>query len=230
MMRHSEFFYSFCHPLPSTRTLLRALSQYHNRSTVTLVQSPFANLVLLMALSCSVFVDAHRITSNDYIPSNDDVLRAPVPVLTEIYFSMGQLAIRLCHISQRSERKKWIHSFENVTSIIFCASLADYNRFRYEQGRIIRSLRLDVPDSNLQIQIPLLAESLVLFESVINSQWFLRTPAIILFLNRIDEFKVKLPEVRHNLIHVRLLARFIFIHSSVSLSKLLSRVYRGRRC
>ena len=135
MMRHSEFFYSFCHPLPSTRTLLRALSQYHNRSTVTLVQPPFANLVLLMALSCSVFVDAHRITSNDYIPSNDDVLRAPVPVLTEIYFSMGQLAIRLCNISQRSERKKWIHSFENVTSIIFCASLADYNRWE-EDGQV----------------------------------------------------------------------------------------------
>ena len=135
-----------------------------------------------MALSYSIFVDAHRITSNDYIPSNDDVLRAPVPVLTEIYFPMGQLAIRLCHISQRSERKKWIHSFENVTSIIFCASLADYNRFRYKQGRILCSLRPDVSDSNLQIKIPLLAESLVFFESVINSRWFLRTSIILLVL------------------------------------------------
>ena len=38
-------------------------------------------------------------------------------------------------------------------------------------------------------------ESLVLFESVINSRWFLRT-SIILFLNKIDVFKNKLPKVR----------------------------------
>ena len=41
-----------------------------------------------------------------------------------------------------------------------------------------------------------MAESLVLFESVINSRWFLRT-SIILFLNKIDVFKSKLPKVRH---------------------------------
>lgn len=40
-----------------------------------------------------------------------------------------------------------------------------------------------------------MAESLVLFDSVINSRWFLRT-SIILFLNKIDVFKNKLPKVR----------------------------------
>jgi len=39
-----------------------------------------------------------------------------------------------------------------------------------------------------------MTESLALFESVINSRWFLRT-SIILFLNKIDVFKVKLPKV-----------------------------------
>jgi len=39
-----------------------------------------------------------------------------------------------------------------------------------------------------------MAESLILFESVINSRWFLRT-SIILFLNKIDVFKTKLPKV-----------------------------------
>lgn len=34
-------------------------------------------------------------------------------------------------------------------------------------------------------------ESLILFESVINSRWFLRT-SVILFLNKIDVFKMKL--------------------------------------
>lgn len=38
-------------------------------------------------------------------------------------------------------------------------------------------------------------ESLVLFDSVINSRWFLRT-SIILFLNKIDVFKRKVGKVR----------------------------------
>ena len=28
---------------------------------------------------------------------------------------------------QQSERRKWIHCFESVTSIIFCAALSDYD-------------------------------------------------------------------------------------------------------
>jgi len=39
-----------------------------------------------------------------------------------------------------------------------------------------------------------MAESLVLFDSVINSRWFLRT-SIILFLNKIDIFRHKLRKV-----------------------------------
>lgn len=39
-----------------------------------------------------------------------------------------------------------------------------------------------------------MAESLVLFESVINSRWFLRT-SIILFMNKIDLFAAKLSKV-----------------------------------
>lgn len=39
-----------------------------------------------------------------------------------------------------------------------------------------------------------MAESLVLFESVINSRWFRRT-SIILFMNKIDKFAAKLPNI-----------------------------------
>ncbi|RUP22124.1 G-protein alpha subunit-domain-containing protein [Jimgerdemannia flammicorona] len=37
-------------------------------------------------------------------------------------------------------------------------------------------------------------ESLILFESVINSRWFVRT-SIILFLNKVDLFRMKLPKI-----------------------------------
>ena len=39
-----------------------------------------------------------------------------------------------------------------------------------------------------------MTESLLLFDSVINSRWLLRTP-VILFFNKIDVFKSKLPKV-----------------------------------
>lgn len=80
---------------------------------------------------------------------------------------------------QRSERKKWIHCFEAVTSIIFCTSLSEYDQVLLEESKTNR-----------------MAESLVLFESIINSRWFART-SIILFLNKIDVFKVKVPKVCH---------------------------------
>jgi hypothetical protein len=33
---------------------------------------------------------------------------------------------------QRSERKKWIHCFESVTSIIFCTALSEYDQVLLE--------------------------------------------------------------------------------------------------
>lgn len=33
---------------------------------------------------------------------------------------------------QRSERRKWIHCFENVTSIIFLVALSEYDQILFE--------------------------------------------------------------------------------------------------
>ena len=67
--------------------------------------------------------------------------------------------------------------FEAVTSIIFCVALSEYDQVLLEETGQNR-----------------MQESLVLFESVINSRWFLRT-SVVLFLNKIDVFKQKLPKV-----------------------------------
>jgi guanine nucleotide-binding protein subunit alpha len=39
---------------------------------------------------------------------------------------------------QRSERKKWIHCFENVTSIIFCVALSEYDQVLLEESNQVR--------------------------------------------------------------------------------------------
>ncbi|TEB37720.1 heterotrimeric G-protein alpha subunit, GPA3-like protein [Coprinellus micaceus] len=126
------------------------------------------------------FGEVLRIGTPGYLPNETDVLRARQKSvgITETRFTMGQLSIHMFDVGgQRSERKKWIHCFESVTSIIFCTALSEYDQVLLEEKTQNR-----------------MAESLVLFESVINSRWFLRT-SIILFLNKIDVFKNKLPRV-----------------------------------
>ena len=91
---------------------------------------------------------------------------------------MGPLNIHMFDVGgQRSERKKWIHCFESVTSIIFCVALSEYDQVLLEEKSQNR-----------------LKESLLLFDSVINSRWFFST-SIILFLNKKDLFKTKLARI-----------------------------------
>lgn len=101
------------------------------------------------------FENVRRIGSIDYVPNEDDVLRArsKTTAISETRFDMGQLSIHLFDVGgQRSERKKWIHCFEAVTSIIFCVALSEYDQVLLEESGQNR-----------------MAESLVLFESVVNS-------------------------------------------------------------
>lgn len=126
------------------------------------------------------FGEIDRITVPEYVPTEIDVLRARTKTtgIYETRFTMGNLSIHMFDVGgQRSERKKWIHCFEAVTSIIFCVALSEYDQVLLEESGQNR-----------------MTESLVLFDSVINSRWFVRT-SIILFLNKIDIFKDKLPKV-----------------------------------
>ncbi|KAG0079624.1 Guanine nucleotide-binding protein alpha-2 subunit [Podila epicladia] len=79
----------------------------------------------------------HRLGTDDYIPSTQDILRLNLKTtgISEIRFNMGQLSIRVCDIGQqRSERKKWIHCFEAVTSILFCVALSEYDQVLPEES------------------------------------------------------------------------------------------------
>ncbi|KAJ7888513.1 G-protein alpha subunit [Mycena leptocephala] len=126
------------------------------------------------------FASIHRIAAPTYVPSDEDILRACMmsTAIMETRFSMGDLSIHIFDVGgQRSECRKWIHYFESVTSIIFCTALSEYDQPFLEQRGTNR-----------------LRESLYLFESVINSRWFLRT-SVILLLHKIDEFKRKLLKI-----------------------------------
>jgi hypothetical protein len=49
---------------------------------------------------------------------------------------------------QRSERRKWIHCFENVTSIIFLVALSEYDQILFESdNEVSGNLALAAMDS-----------------------------------------------------------------------------------
>ncbi|KAF8180779.1 heterotrimeric G protein alpha subunit A [Mycena galopus ATCC 62051] len=132
--------------------------------------------------SAFYFLDqTQRLAQPNYLPSEEDVLRTPPSTnrgLTETRFCMGTMSILLIDVgSSRSERRKWIHCFESVTSIVFCTALSDYDQIVPEEPKRNR-----------------MQESLVLFDNIINSRWFLRT-SIILFLTEFDAFKAKISKV-----------------------------------
>ncbi|KAI7851753.1 guanine nucleotide-binding protein subunit alpha [Circinella umbellata] len=125
------------------------------------------------------FDSIDRIGDPNYVPTDQDVLRSRVKTtgITETTFVIGDLTYRMFDVGgQRSERKKWIHCFENVTAIIFLVAISEYDQVLIEDETVNR-----------------MQEALTLFDSICNSRWFVKT-SIILFLNKIDIFKEKLPK------------------------------------
>lgn len=93
---------------------------------------------------------------------------------------------------QRSERRKWIHCFENVTSIIFLVALSEYDQILFESDNEVsfpaRATPRDwlvVPPQNR------MEESKALFKTIITYPWF-QNSSVILFLNKKDLLEEKI--------------------------------------
>ncbi|XP_040565402.1 guanine nucleotide-binding protein G(o) subunit alpha isoform X1 [Lepeophtheirus salmonis] len=121
--------------------------------------------------------DLDRLGAKEYQPTEQDILRTRVKTtgIVEVHFSFKNLNFKLFDVGgQRSERKKWIHCFEDVTAIIFCVAMSEYDQVLHE----------DETTNRMQ-------ESLKLFDSICNNKWFGDT-SIILFLNKKDLFEEKI--------------------------------------
>ncbi|KAL2162616.1 hypothetical protein VTH06DRAFT_6452 [Thermothelomyces fergusii] len=121
--------------------------------------------------------DVERLWDKNYVPTDQDLLRSRLRTtgITETVFDLGQLTYRMFDVGgQRSERKKWIHCFENVNCLLFLVAISGYDQCLVEDK-----------DGNQ------MNEALMLWESIANSHWFTKS-ALILFLNKMDLFKEKL--------------------------------------
>ncbi|KAJ7074547.1 heterotrimeric G protein alpha subunit 4 [Mycena amicta] len=123
------------------------------------------------------FSDLARLFEQDYVPTEQDIVqtRARTIGITETTFALKDHEMLMVDVGgQKSERRKWIHCFQDVTSILFLVSLSGYDQCLVEDR-----------DAN-QMQ-----DAMTIWDSICHSQWFKQT-SIILFLNKDDLFQKKI--------------------------------------
>uniref|UniRef100_A0A8C0Q185 Guanine nucleotide-binding protein subunit alpha n=1 Tax=Canis lupus familiaris TaxID=9615 RepID=A0A8C0Q185_CANLF len=121
--------------------------------------------------------DLDRVADPAYLPTQQDVLRVRVPTtgIIEYPFDLQSVIFRMVDVGgQRSERRKWIHCFENVTSIMFLVALSEYDQVLVESDNENR-----------------MEESKALFRTIITYPWF-QNSSVILFLNKKDLLEEKI--------------------------------------
>jgi len=93
-------------------------------------------------------------------------------------FDVDKMKIRFVDVGgQRNERRKWIHAFDGVTSIMFIVSLSEYDQCLEEDRKQNR-----------------LTEALNLFKDISNDKQF-KNVGIILFYNKNDLFTEKVKKI-----------------------------------
>lgn len=111
------------------------------------------------------FDNIDRLAAADYAPNDQDVLRsrAKTTGIIEIEFEVERTHFRMVDVGgQRSERKKWMHCFQDVTAVIFCVALSEYD------------LKLQEDDKTNRMH-----ESLKLFKEICNSKWFTDRKSVV---------------------------------------------------
>lgn len=109
----------------------------------------------------------NRILDPNYVPTVEDILYSRTKT-TGIYEARlvheGAAYQFFDHGGVRSERKKWIHTFENVNAIVFTCDVSCYDTVLLEDGTSNRML-----------------EQIILFEAVVNSKWFVNSHIVVMF-------------------------------------------------
>jgi GTPase SAR1 family protein len=126
------------------------------------------------------FQNSERILSEDFIPNEEDIIRTRIKTMgvNEISFAYLGNNFRVVDVGgQRSERRKWIHCFQDISSIIFCVALSEYNLSLEEDETVNR-----------------MHESIQMFREICTTIWF-KDVTLIIFLNKEDIFKLKIDRI-----------------------------------
>jgi len=129
------------------------------------------------------FDNVERFAHENFQPTPEDMFRAKLKTtgISEVVFEINKIEFTLVDVGgQRSERRKWLHCFDDVTSVIFLAALDEYDM----------TLEEDLSTNRLE-------ESLRLFSEVTASNFF-QPHSWILFLNKCDLLETKIKKLPLN--------------------------------
>lgn len=136
-----------------------------------------------------------RISADGYVPNNRDILRSRLRTtgVHESMFDLGRWTYRMIDVGgQRSERKKWIHCFQNVNCLLFLVAISGYDHCLLDDRDCVSHARGVRVGREVEIaRQTQMDEAFLLWESIVNSYWFTDS-AIILFLDKMDLFVEKL--------------------------------------
>lgn len=146
------------------------------------IQLAYENRSKFQLLDCTKhFLDQVEVVAQEgFIPTEDDVRRCRVRTtgIVETKFQVEGHPFLLVDVGgQRTERRKWVHCFENVTTLLFVGVLAEYDLTCFEDNTTNRMM-----------------ETLQLWEQMCETHWF-RDSNFILFLNKRDLFDDKIDKV-----------------------------------
>jgi hypothetical protein len=123
--------------------------------------------------------EVKRLATEDFELTEDDMIMTRIRTtgivitqVTEAPYSYDVVDVG----GQRSERRKWIHCFDDVRAIIFLEGLSGYNQVLFEDSTMNR-----------------MHESLMLFEEIVKNPLFKSTPMFV-FLNKKDLFEEMIPK------------------------------------
>uniref|UniRef100_A0A915CLY7 Uncharacterized protein n=1 Tax=Ditylenchus dipsaci TaxID=166011 RepID=A0A915CLY7_9BILA len=121
-----------------------------------------------------------RIYHPEYVPTITDILYSRMETIgvTEIRYNYKNMEFRIFDVGgQKTERRKWIHIFDNVNSIFFIAAISEYDQ----------QMREDLSTNRMH-------DAIELFRNIGNNPLFSKVQ-IILFLNKKDIFAEKILRV-----------------------------------
>ena len=98
------------------------------------------------------FADLDRLFDPTYVPNEQDIVhaRARTIGITETVFTLRDHDMLMVDVGgQKSERRKWIHCFQDVTSILFLVSLSGFDQCLVEDKDAVRSCLSFVPNTDL---------------------------------------------------------------------------------
>ncbi|KAK8956483.1 Guanine nucleotide-binding protein alpha-1 subunit [Platanthera guangdongensis] len=159
--------------------------------TDTSIQETYSRGNILQIPDCAQYFmeNLGRLSETDYVPTKEDILYARVRTtgIVDIQFSpvgegrkSGEVYKLFDVGGQRNERRKWIHLFEGVTAVIFCAAISEYDQKLFEDETKNRMM-----------------ETKELFDWVLKQACFEKT-SFMLFLNKFDIFEKKVQKIPLN--------------------------------